>query len=245
MNREEAQFILSAYRPGTEDDHDPQFQAALDLVRQDQDLARWFVQQQAVDAAFARQLRSALPVPPDLKEYLLLARRTVLPSPWWRRPAWLAAAASLALLLGSGWGYVRHTQTQRFADFRSTVEPAVMDMVTHNDVMGLDQDQLKSWLAAQQGHADYVLPSRLAGVGVAGCKVLNWQGHKVTLLCFKTGGKHADVFVVDAAELPGTAAGPVPVYAVHDGFTTALWRHEGKIYYLAGNISQYDLERLL
>ena len=244
MNREEAQFILSAYRPGTADEHDPQFQEALALARQDPVLGRWLAGQQELDRAFAAKIRSQ-PVPPDLKAQLLLARTTGVHTPRWRRPAWIAAAASVAVLLAAGWGFSRRQDARRFASFRAAVEPAVRDMTTHNDVMGLDDHQLKTWLATHRGHADFVLPSRLAAQGIAGCKVLAWQGHRVTLLCFKVGGRHSDVFVVDAADLPGLRAGPVPLYAEHNGLTTALWRQGDRIYYLAGEIPRDDLERLL
>ncbi|MGH7956736.1 MAG: hypothetical protein ACREH8_06965, partial [Opitutaceae bacterium] len=103
MTREEAQFILQAYRPNSEDAHDPQFADALALARQDPALGRWFADEQAMDAAFAAKLR-ARPTPTDLKAQLLLARATILNRPWWRQPVWLAAAASVALLLGlAGW----------------------------------------------------------------------------------------------------------------------------------------------
>ena len=51
MNREEAQFILHAYRASGEDAHDPQFTDALALVRTDPGLAHWFARTQALDAA--------------------------------------------------------------------------------------------------------------------------------------------------------------------------------------------------
>ena len=49
MNRDEAMFILSAYRPGGADAHDAQFAEALDLAKQDAELAAWFAVQQDRD----------------------------------------------------------------------------------------------------------------------------------------------------------------------------------------------------
>src|SRR6266498_839691 len=98
MNREEARFILHAYRPNGEDAHDPQFEEALALVRTDPELAHWFAREQALDAAIARRIRSVQP-PPELTNQLLLARKVIRPRPWWRKPAWIAAAAIVALLI--------------------------------------------------------------------------------------------------------------------------------------------------
>jgi hypothetical protein len=51
MNIEEAKLILSAYRPDGQDAGDPQFQEALELTKQNPDLARWFAEAQAWDIA--------------------------------------------------------------------------------------------------------------------------------------------------------------------------------------------------
>jgi hypothetical protein len=39
--------------------------------------------------------------------------------------------------------------------------------------------------------------------------------------------------------------GAAPVFAAEHGLTTARWRREGKIYFLAGNIPESDLKQLL
>src|SRR4030095_6054055 len=101
MNREEAQFILHGYRASGEDAHDPQFTDALALVRNDLELAHLFAREQALGAAIAGRIRSVLP-PPELTNQLLLARKVIRPRTWWRKPAWIAAAASVALLISAG-----------------------------------------------------------------------------------------------------------------------------------------------
>ena len=42
MNRQEAQEILLLYRPGRADEDNPELAAALDLVKHDPELAKWF-----------------------------------------------------------------------------------------------------------------------------------------------------------------------------------------------------------
>jgi hypothetical protein len=246
MNREEAQFILRAYRPSGEDAHDPQFEEPLALVRNDPELARGFALEQALDAAIAARIHS-VPAPPHLATRLLLARKVIRPRPWWRKPAWVAAAASIALLISAAslWLLLRRSGDKDFASFRGTMIEASLDMTKHIDVMGLDAEELKQWLIEHRGQPDFVLPPGLANKGIMGCKVLEWHGHQVTLLCLKFGGKHVDVFVVNESDLPGVPLGAAPVFASERGMTTAAWRREGKIYFLAGNIPESDLKQLL
>jgi hypothetical protein len=245
MNREEAQFILHAYRPSGEDAHDPQFEGALALVRNDPELGRWFTREQALDAAIAERIHSVAP-PPNLRTQLLLARKVIHLRPWWRKPAWIAAAVIVALLISAAslWLLRRNAETE-LASFRGTMIEASLDMRKHIDVIGLDADELKQWLIENRGHPGFVLPPGLADKGIMGCKVLDWHGHRVTLLCLKFGGKHVDVFVINESDLPRVSLGSAPVFASERGLTTATWSREGKIYFLAGNIPESDLKQLL
>ncbi len=245
MNREEAQFILQAYRPNSEDAHDPQFKEVLALAALDPVLGRWFADEQAMDAAFAAKLR-AQPMPADLKSQLLLARATIRHRAWWRQPVWLAVAASVALLLAlGGWQLRPEGGEARLGEFRSAMAVAALDMNEHVEVFGLDAPALKVWLTEHRGHPDFVLPPKLAEHGVMGCKIVEWQGHRVTLLCLKFDGGHADIFVANAVDLPGLALGAAPQFAVAGPFTTATWQREGKIYHLAGNFPADQLKQLL
>ena len=245
MNREEAQFILQAYRPNSEDARDPQFAEALALARQDPVLAQWFADEQAMDAAFAAKLR-ARPMPSDLKSQLLLARATIAQRAWWRRPVWLAAAASIALLLALGGWRLRASRGEaQFGEFRGAMAKVALNMTAHVEAFGMDEPELKQWLTEHRGHPDFVLPPKLAEHGVMGCKIVEWQGHRVTLLCFKFDGGHADIFVADAADLPGASLGSAPRFAADGPLTTATWQREGKIYLLAGNFSVDRLKQLL
>ncbi|MEO5958651.1 MAG: hypothetical protein ABIZ49_02140 [Opitutaceae bacterium] len=245
MNREEAQFILQAYRPSSEDAHDPQFAEALALARQDPVLARWFVEEQAMDADFAAKLR-ARSIPSDLKSQLLLARATIARRSWWRQPVWLAAAASVTLLLVLGsWRFRSGRGEAQLGEFRDAMAKAALDMNGHVAAFGMDAPRLKQWLTAHRGHPDFVLPPKLAEQGVMGCKIVEWQGHRVTLLCLKFDGGHADIFVANAADLPGAVLDDAPRFAAAGPLTTATWQRDGKIYHLAGNFSTERLKQLL
>jgi hypothetical protein len=246
MNREEAQFILGAYRPNSEDAHDPQFQEALALARIDPELGRWFAEQQALDRAFAAKIRGRL-VPADLKAQLLLARTTVRRKAWWRRPVWLAAAACLAIAFVAAGSFLRQRAdaTPDFAAFRGAMTAVASDMSDHVDVWGLDTEGYRKWLAERRGASDFVLPAALADKGIAACKIVAWQGHQITMLCLKFGGRHVDVFVVNAADLPGVSLGSTPAFFDDTGATTAAWRRDGNIYLVASTMPKSDLQPFL
>ncbi|MSU50569.1 MAG: hypothetical protein EXS37_16030 [Opitutus sp.] len=245
MNQEEAQFILGAYRPNSADAQDPQFQEALALARQDPVLARWFAEEQALDRAFAAKIR-ARPTPTDLKAQLLLARSTRRRMAWWRRPVWLAAAASFALLLAiAGTMVQRRSPNVDFARFRSAMAEASLDMSDHADTWGLDLAGYRSWLAKNRGAPDFILPTGLADKGIMACKIVEWQHHRVTMLCFKFSDQHLDLFVINAADLAGIALGAAPAFFAEGEITTAAWRRDGKIYLVAGALPKAKLQALL
>src|SRR5215468_10613770 len=150
MNRDEAKYILRVYRSSGEDASDPQFQEALELSRQDPELARWFAEEQALDAQIAGKLRS-FPVSPEIKNQLLVARKIIRPVPWWKKPAKLTAIAAVVALAALGTMWVINRERSRsaesdFADFRQVMAKASQDMSQHLDVMGLSAEELRQWI---------------------------------------------------------------------------------------------------
>ena len=246
MNREEARYILRAYRYTGQDASDPQFKEALELARQDPELARWFAEEQAFDTQMAKKLRT-VPVPADIKTRLLAARKIIQPVPWWRKTSGFAAAAAVFVVLMTlaFWLLPRGADQAGLADFRLTMAKTSLDMASHIDVMGLSAEDLRKWIADHQGIVDFELPSGLRAFPVAGCKIIDWHGHRVTLLCLKPDGKHVDLFVINASELPGISSDSTPQIAIVDNVTTAIWQRDGKVYLLAGAMPQAELERLL
>src|SRR5262245_27906831 len=98
MNREEAKYLLRAYRTSGKDASSPEFQETLEVARQDPALADWFLHEQGLDSEIGRGLR-AFSAPPELKSQLLALQRIIQPAPWWRRRTALSLiAASVALL---------------------------------------------------------------------------------------------------------------------------------------------------
>lgn len=70
MDKEQARFILSSYRPDGADAHDPDFTEALRLAMEDRDLGEWLANERAFDASFSQALHT-LPLPDCLRENIL------------------------------------------------------------------------------------------------------------------------------------------------------------------------------
>lgn len=92
MNNEEAKYILQAYRLNGQDAQDPQFREALEQLKRDPELARWFAEERAIDSRIGAKLKAGIKAPVNLKALLLAQRTMVHPAPWWRQPQWLATA---------------------------------------------------------------------------------------------------------------------------------------------------------
>ncbi len=70
MDREEAKFILSSFRPDGSDAHEESFEQALALALEDQELSQWMADERAFDGAFAAEL-SEVSVPATLRDDIL------------------------------------------------------------------------------------------------------------------------------------------------------------------------------
>jgi hypothetical protein len=96
MDNHEARFILSAYRPDGQDAKDPRFSEALEQVRQDAGLKRWFQDSIAFDTAVVAKLR-AIKAPADLRESILTGAKASR-APRWKNRARKWAVAALVVL---------------------------------------------------------------------------------------------------------------------------------------------------
>ena len=242
MNRDEAQFILRGYRADSDEANEPPFQAAFALMEQDRELTQWFEEEQALDAAFRQKIRASIPVPPDLKHQLLLARSIVGNKPWWNRRMIAAAAAMLLLIAVGSLGW-RRLDAMHVEQFRAAMVRAAQNRTAHSDVKGLDAETLRRWLALNGGDADFSLPPELPGEHIAGCKIVSWRHTRVTMLCIWSEGTHADLFVMDASQLPGVSRKRVQ-RSVTEGEKTTLWCWDHKLYLLVEDEATPALKRM-
>jgi anti-sigma factor RsiW len=257
MNREEAKVILQVCRPGGQDAGDPQFAEALALLKNDAELAEWFVDQQKIDA-FARRKLKSVAVPPDLKAKILAdenpQRQKIveLPTPaWWQnlfRPpvSWTTAAIVVIFLsLTIFWKWPENTA--HFANYSAQMVSAAVNDTHHVDIENSDMKQVVAWIGEHHGENKFVLPAALNGEkGLAGCRVLDWHGRKVSMLCYGlSGAGHVDLFVVEAKVFSDAPPVDQPQFSSSSEMPTASWSHDGMAYLMVGHNANADLRKLL
>lgn len=238
MTNEEAKFVLRAYRANGADAGDPAFQEALQQVRQDPELARWFAAQEAFDRAVAGKLAQVSP-PAGLRESILAGARAGGAAAdgttfarrqsrrWLRLPAWIGAAASIVLLLG-----VVGFWTTRASAADDDMTAFAADFVTRGFYLteqGADVEELRQWLARQKAPLPTVLPEGFHRLRSLGCKRIDYRGKQVSLICFGD-GKEYHLFVARREDFPGIPARSEPQYFKRNGLAGAAWSDERNHY---------------
>jgi hypothetical protein len=243
MNHDEAKLILQAYRPGGADAETPRFHEALAQARLDPELARWLANELDLDQRIGGKIRASLVPPDSLKAALLAQRRIVRPPVWWRRPAWQLAAACLAALLVLGVYWSR--STGGFPGYRSAMADFVGHRLDRLDLMSHDLAEVRRWLHQQGGQGELLLPAGLERGTSLGCRLVDWQRHKVSLVCFDLGNDHvAHLLVIDRAALDDAPA-ESPVFRQIGDMATVGWSRGDKTYLVASQGgSQLDLMKL-
>ena len=235
MNNQEARLILQAYRCGGQDASDPLFAEALEQAKRDPELQKWFAEEHALDASIQARLETAMPIPRGLKSDLLALQKISRPEPWWWfSPMKFAAAAAMILLLGLAAFIFLPQKPSPLAAFRETMARYSMQERGHVAFESHDVAKIQEWLQGR-GVENFELPAALQGKPAQGCRVVDWNGRKATLVCFVVGGEHMDLFVMDRADLPNLPENSPPQFAEAGGLTTATWASGGKIFLLTGD----------
>ncbi len=247
MNSAEAKFILQAYRPGSTIDADPEMTEALELVRRDPALAEWFESACAFDEHVSDAL-CALPVPGDLRGNILTGKRVTISSLPAPRRQFLAWAAALTVLFGIGALWVATQSSQEFASFRNAMVREVAREMGALDLYSNDRAQLRAFLSTRAAHPDFSAPKALQTLDPVGCRVLEWGGRDVSLICFSdVDGGVFHLFVIDRDTFdPNRVPGPNQTqFASAGGWSTASWVSADKMYLLAGPVARETLQQLL
>lgn len=254
MTPNDAKLILQSYRPGDQDAGDPYFVEALALAKTDVELAAWFAEQKKFDANVSNGLQQVR-VPSRLKaEILALQKPAASPlTTWWQNlfpwqsPVFWAKAAVAMLIMGLAAFYLRPEPADRFADYSTQMVRAAINDTHHADAPASDMKQALAWLATHRGENNLVLPTTLNdGKGLMGCRVLDWHGQKVSMLCYMVNGSaHVDVFVAEANIFPDAPPVDQPQFARNDGMATASWTHAGKTYLAISHADETILKKML
>jgi hypothetical protein len=246
MNNQEAKLILQAYRLGGQDAANPQFQEALDQLKRDPELAEWFAQERAIETRVQAKIRDALKPPAHLKADLLAQGGIVRPRRWWQQPKWLASAASVAVLgiLGAIGSW--RAREPEIAAFRQAMVQNALQAKEHVSFETHNLTDIQRWLKDRHMDTTFDLPVALRDNQTEGCRVVEWNGHKVTLICYVFNGRdHLDLFVLDGVRFRGFTPSQTPQFAPANGLMTATWTQGRKTYLLAASGGEAVLRKYL
>jgi hypothetical protein len=251
MDSLRAREVLRLYRPGTTDALDPQMAEALQAVQRDPELGDWFEEHCGVYIAIRNKLKQ-IEVPQDLKRKILLeniGREKVIPLH--RRPPVLwAAAAAIALLLAGTWFLNKPATKPSFTKFH---EWKIGEVQRGYAMIGnTNYAQIVSYLTTNHFIANYTLSKALAKLPAEGFATKPYQGKPVTMLCFNGGivknGKTNDLyfFVAQRADFADSPSpGKKPRFGHAGKYTTASWSAGDKVYILAGQGDDSDLQQYI
>ena len=251
MNLDEAKAILLLYRPGTADADDPQIAGALALAQREPELAEWLKEHGARQEALRAEFRQITP-PAGLKEQIISEQAAQEKIISWRRNAIFAAVAIIvALIVLAPLWFPRRPNYDTFATYRNQMASIAlrgygMDWTTNNPA------SVRAFLARNHAPADYVLPAPLEKTAVAGCAIEDWQGAKVSMVCFRTGkslapGEQSDLwlFVIDRSRVKDVPPAGTRQFVQVSRLELATWTEGDKLYVLGTAGDEQALRRYL
>ncbi len=239
MNRQQAKEILSAYRPGSEDERDPVFAEALRLTERDPELAAWFNERQAFDAAVSRRLET-IPLPAEVLGAIRAGVSRRQSAARRGRTVLLALAACLVLALGLAgiwWHRENQTPTSQFAACRRDMVE-FLKRIPSLDLETASLADARRWLHNTRHLRQVQIPARLQRFPTIGCRTLDWHGQKLALVCFMVDGEVVHFIVIPRSGIPDGPPNSAPEFARVEGTTTAAWSQGDFTYLLLSRASE-------
>lgn len=246
MKNEEAKFVLHAYRPNGADAGDATFCAALEQVKRDPALEKWFTAQQAFDRAMCAKLGGVTP-PKNLRASILAGAEVSQPrrgggSTWWRSPVPMAMAASIALLLAVGIAFwPASVSAEQIATF------AINDTLhqSHEGKEGAEAVELQATLSQADRRLGSGVALDFAALRANGCRTIRFEGHDLLEVCFKRNGKWFHCYVARVGDFPRLAAKLPPTFTDKDGASAAAWSDGRHIFIVASKAGREAIQRLI
>jgi len=246
MTREEAREILGASRPNGQDDLDPLIAEALQFEQLDPEQKSWLEKERALDRALFAKL-SSFPVPKELKDQIL-CRPPVVQAPFKKAFFWFSIAAVLMVMLGLSWFRTspEGPHSVAFENYHRQIVTFASDFWTlpHHSS---DLKNIQVWLAQSDSPANFKIPSKFDALVALGCRSLEVEGNKVSLICFRLldGKSEAHLFVVDRASIENVPPEMAPFFMNKAGWTTASWSDSKHVFILASPVGLDMVKELL
>jgi hypothetical protein len=199
LTNEAAKFVLNAYRPNGADAQDPAFRDALEQAARDPELGAWFKEQRDFDAMIAEKL-SGIEPPATLRSAILAGIENRPPARRFSIKPLLALAAVIALsaiiLVPM---YTRYYSRSEWVDRYQKANLAMLaaSPMPQLDLLTASFARTQQYLEEMQAPCIYSLPGSLLALPTAGCKTLRWNGHMLSLTCFRLpSGELLHLFVI-------------------------------------------------
>jgi hypothetical protein len=234
MTNEAAKLILQAYAPNGRSATDPNFQAALNQARCNRELADWFANEQALDSRISESLIKSLTPPTKLKSLLLAQKEIIRPVAWWRKRRHqlaLAGCAALMSILSVVW--FSHTSPVEFVKYREEMGQSAAEGIEQFGEGPRDLLQVRRWLAENELDVSFMVPRGLNDGVISRCRVVNWRGKKVYIICYELENhQRAHLAVIDRSALKD-APPESPVFDQIGKVATISWSRGNHTYMIA------------
>ncbi|MDQ8192146.1 hypothetical protein [Roseibacillus persicicus] len=254
MDKDEIRNNLSGYRPEIYRDDDPRIAPSLQAAKADPVLSQWLEQELAFDEEVSASLRRAQP-PASAKEDLLRAYRSE--SKWKKRRLHLPLTAAAAILVSSAWvaHYFLMPPPVEFASNPAPTEQTFREQMAFfaSQRFVLDEGfstntESVAWLAERNYPTLKTIPPKLFRFRGMGCKKIMWQGHRVSLICFKNNSNEiVHLFVLARPALEGSpdASSNLEQLLVFHERETKGWQDDDQVYLLVGSKPGVNIPNLL
>ncbi len=267
MNSQEAKLILRACRPHGQDREDTVMREAMDLACADPDLGLWLAKEQSFDAAISAKL-ATVPVPANLKAEILAGRHVIPPQVFWRDMRTVLSAAAAVMLAAivvwrqdapraqrtfsqfKGGGVSASVGVATLASFRSDMADSFAQMQSVGftpDLRTSSPDRATKYFAenvsAGGGLDVHQIVDQLDNVRLFGCRIADWRGQKVSMICLDRDGQTAHLFVVNKAAL--TDHEEIKEHAIEfsGGYPVSAWKEGDNAFVLVGHDRDTDLTK--
>lgn len=247
MNNQEAKFVLHAYRPNGADSGDATFCAAIAQAGRDPALNRWFEAQQAFDRILAAKLGGVQP-PAGLRESILTGAKFSQSGgavqSWWRQPAWMAAAASVALLLTAA-SLALWPKPALASESLATF--AIGDTLhgNHEGAHGTEAAAFEAMLGQADRRLGAGLSVSFEKMRASGCRTVSFEKRELLEVCFQRDGKWFHYYVGRCEDFPALAAKLAPTFMDQAGASAAAWSDGKHIYVVASRAGRAAIQHLI
>jgi len=222
MNRDEAKFILTAYRPDGRDAGDPALAEPLRQSSVDPVLAAWFERSRAFDAAVADKLGAVAP-PPGLRESILAGVR--MSGSARKRRTRLARFVLAVAAAGAIWFGLDHASVSRSVSPPTAFAEFALDDLIHGHHGGTGEPtgDFQTRLAATSAPLPSEVGMDYGRLQTTGCRTLHFAGRELLEVCFARGGGEFHLYIAPRTGGPGYGSASAPVLVTEAAGAAAVW----------------------